>query len=270
MSAQTSPAWCAIDWSRPWLAALRVPGEALARHAEAVGLHQALNAATGPEHRLASGRLRFVEPSALPSGEPYETFIARSACVPTREHLHDFFNALIWLTRPRWKQCLNELQAEQISRNGVAGARGALRDALTLFDENAALLQAPPALVEALSARDWPTLFIERRALWVEAHLSLFGHALLEKLTRPRKAITAHVWVLPASPAGDEEALAAVTVERLTGKPFLPLPVLGVPGWWPANEAVGFYDDTAVFRPMPATDEPNLASKKIAARRPLF
>ncbi|MFG5409680.1 DUF3025 domain-containing protein [Piscinibacter sakaiensis] len=31
-----------------------------------------------------------------------------------------------------------------------------------------------------------------------------------------------------------------------------PLPVLGVPGWWPANADPAFYDDPAVFRPAPA------------------
>jgi len=32
------------------------------------------------------------------------------------------------------------------------------------------------------------------------------------------------------------------------GRPFVPLPVLGVPGWWPANDDLAFYDDPAVFR----------------------
>jgi len=31
------------------------------------------------------------------------------------------------------------------------------------------------------------------------------------------------------------------------------LPVLGIPGWWPANEAPSFYDDPAVFRPAPSS-----------------
>lgn len=51
---------------------------------------------------------------------------------------------------------------------------------------------------------------------------------------------------------------AAWLVERLTPwllarKPWLPLPVLGVPGWWNSNEQIGFYDDAAVFRPPLAT-----------------
>ena len=28
-----------------------------------------------------------------------------------------------------------------------------------------------------------------------------------------------------------------------------PLPVLGVPGWWAANEAASFYDNRDYFRP---------------------
>jgi hypothetical protein len=30
----------------------------------------------------------------------------------------------------------------------------------------------------------------------------------------------------------------------------MPLPVLGVPGWWSANDAADFYDDAEVFRPL--------------------
>ena len=36
----------------------------------------------------------------------------------------------------------------------------------------------------------------------------------------------------------------------LSPRLLLPLPVLGIPGWWPANENPGFYADTAVFRPL--------------------
>jgi hypothetical protein len=47
-----------------------------------------------------------------------------------------------------------------------------------------------------------------------------------------------------------DAALAeAFTADRLAGKPFTPLPVLGVPGWWPENQNFSFYDDSLVFRP---------------------
>ena len=88
--------------------------------------------------------------------------------------------------------------------------------------------------------------FVTRRALWAEARLVLFGHALMEKLDSPRKSITAHVWVLPES--ADASLPDLLTPERLAVRPFLPLPVLGVPGWWPGNGDAAFYADTAVFR----------------------
>ena len=37
----------------------------------------------------------------------------------------------------------------------------------------------------------------------------------------------------------------------LVTKPFVPLPVLGIPGWWPGNENFSFYDDSLVFRSAP-------------------
>ncbi|MEO8061027.1 MAG: DUF3025 domain-containing protein [Burkholderiales bacterium] len=236
-----------IDWSRPWLAPLRECGQPIARQAERGGLLEALNAASHADVRVAAGLVRFVDPAQQPEGEAYEAFVARTACVPTRNNLHDFFNALVWLSLPAWKRRLNELQAGQLALRGAAATRGPVRDALTLFDENAALLQAPQALVDALRARDWTTLFVTRRALWADARFRLFGHALIEKLNAPRKAITAHVWVLPES--ADVSRPDLLTPERLAARPFLPLPVLGVPGWWPGNENDSFYADTAVFRP---------------------
>ena len=236
-----------IDWSRPWLAPLRERGEALAGQAAVQGVAAALDLAVF-DLQLSAGPLRFVPQAELPPGEAYEAFIARTACVPTRENLHDFFNGLMWLSFPALKRRLNELQAEQLSRRGATGPRGAVRDALTLFDENAALLQAPFALIDALRRRDWQTLFVVRRTFWSEARLQLFGHALLEKLTQPRKPICAHVWVVPEPVDAQEFLVEILTPDWLAGNSHLPMPVLGVPGWWPQNQAASFYDDPAVFR----------------------
>ncbi|MGK6309126.1 DUF3025 domain-containing protein [Variovorax sp. DT-64] len=209
-----------------------------------------------PGIALPAGHLRFVQADAAPAGEAYEAFIFRTAQVPTRDNLHDFFNGLVWLHFPRAKRRLNALQAAEIARAGIGATRGPLRDALTLFDENGAVLDAPSALWQALLARDWQRLFVGERALWREARLLVFGHALLEKLAAPRKALTAHVlWAPDAARAiaiDDAAIAAALEPSHLAGKPFAPLPVLGVPGWCPANEAPGFYDDAAVFRPPPS------------------
>ncbi|MDO8441379.1 MAG: DUF3025 domain-containing protein [Polaromonas sp.] len=238
-----------MDWRQPWLLHLRDPGDQLAqtlRLCPDVFLHQALNSA-----HLTS--MRFVPQAALPAGQAYEQFIFETGTVPTRDNLHDFFNGLCWIHFPETKKKLNELQAAEIARAGVSQLRGPVRDALTVFDENAAFLMAPQALWDALIEKDWHKLFIDLRPLWPQARLVLFGHALLEKLVHPRKAITAHVYLTqPAThsiAALDAWVAQDLSAGKLAGKPFAPLPVLGVPGWWPDNENFSFYDDSVVFRP---------------------
>ena len=111
---------------------------------------------------------------------------------------------------------------------------------------------APEPLWQALRARQWRRLFVELRPLWSDAQLVLTGHALLEKLTQPRKPITAHVFCYPFTAClGDniDTAIAqALDAAPLATKPFTPLPVLGVPGWSQENENFSFYDDSCVFR----------------------
>lgn len=198
-----------------------------------------------------AGGPRFVPQSELPTGEAYEAFIARTGGVPTRDHPHDLFNGLVWLRFPALKAHLNRLQAAEISRLGVGPHRGPVRDALTLFDENAAWLQAPAALVDALAARAWRRAFVDLRGLWAGARLTLFGHALMEKLLlSPHKGITAHVWVVPDGEEAEGALVRLLTPERLARKADFPLPLAGVPGWWPGNESPDFYDDATVFRPL--------------------
>jgi hypothetical protein len=238
-----------IDWSAGWLAPWRAIGEPVAQRAAQGGqVHPALHAAC----QGTCVPVHFVPQACLPEGMAYEQFIFDTRQVPTRDNLHDFFNGLAWLHFPHTKRRLNALQAQAIAADGVQAVRGPLRDALTVFDENGAVLQAPPALWEALQARDWHRLFVDLRPLWQEARLVLFGHALLEKLVSPRKPIVAHVYQAQDAPdwiADMDPWLASqMQPERWATKPFVPLPVLGVPGWWPANEDAAFYADTQVFR----------------------
>ncbi|MGH8822486.1 MAG: DUF3025 domain-containing protein [Rhodoferax sp.] len=236
-----------VDWNRPWLEPWREPGLRVAQAvADGLQLHEALN-----REQAAPGR--FVPQSELPPGESYERYIFNTGRCPTREGLHDFFNGVCWILFPQTKKRLNELQAAEIDSGGVKGVRGPVRDALTVFDENAALLQAPAALWQALLDRDWYRLFVSLRPLWVQARLVLFGHALLEKLVYPRKEITAHVYITQDATNSianlDAWVADSLKIGMLAGKPFVPLPVLGVPGWWSPNERSDFYDDLAVFRP---------------------
>ncbi|NDP38598.1 MAG: DUF3025 domain-containing protein [Rhodoferax sp.] len=239
-----------IDWTAPWLAPWRAAGEALAQRVrDGEPQPEALNLAA---RSLARFPVRFVPQSELPTGVAYEQHIFDTGRVPTRDGLHDFFNGLCWLQFPLTKTRLNELQAAQIAHSGIQPVRGPTRDSLTVFDENAALLQAPDALWDALVRKDWQRLFVELRPLWREAQLLLFGHALLEKLVSPRKAITAHVYRAQAAShliADIDTWLAQdLTADKLAAKPFAHLPVMGVPGWCGANEDPAFYADASVFR----------------------
>jgi hypothetical protein len=244
------PFWRLVDWQAPWLAPYRKHGEeAIRRLGQGMSVAAALDAAEPPAWpKLANGPLRFVDAAERPRGEAYEAFISRTARVPTRDNLHDLFNGLVWLAFPALKRHLNELHARPIARDGIGCTRGPVRDALTLFDENAALWQAPPALVEALRERDWQRLFIAERPAWRAAGTVLFGHALLEKLCRPRPAITAHAWPVPLGVDVETFMVGALTAQRLAARSHLPLPVLGVPGWWPGNQSASFYLDASVFR----------------------
>ena len=235
-----------IEWDAPWLAGWWAVGEPLAqRVAAGASVVEALNAADACQVSFASH-------FDLPEGTAYEKFIFDTRHVPTRDNLHDFFNGLVWLACPQAKRRLNQLQAQAIATDGVQAVRGPLRDALTVFDENGALLDAPPALWEALQARDWHRLFVDLRPLWAQARLVLFGHALLEKLVTPRKPMVAHVYRAQAAgnstQALDDWLAHELQPQRWATKPFVPLPVLGVPGWWPANADPAFYADNHVFR----------------------
>jgi hypothetical protein len=229
-----------------------------------------------------------VPQSELPKGQAYEAFIHAQQRIPTRDNLHDFFNGLCWLRFGRSKRRLNQLQAQEIARQGVGQERGALRDALTVFDENALLLQAPDGFWQALCARDWQHLFVRERDQWAQVRIEVFGHALLEKLVQPYVAITGHAWrVMPApaptapiagpnahakpaptptlvylhpNPQSQSQGVTnadaqldawlcdSLQEDLLRRKAFAPLPVLGVPGWWAANEDPAFYGQTQVFR----------------------
>ncbi len=269
-----------IDWSQPWFAPWRELGESTAHFSlKKQSVAAALNAILPAAKReaiagsggiasaasvnttragLALGdakEVKFVPQANLPEGQAYEDFIFKTAQVPTRDGLHDFFNGLCWHRFPLAKRRLNQLQAAEIAAQGVQATRGPVRDALTLFDENVILMHAPDEVWAALQARDWLKLFVDLRAQWQQVHLVLFGHALLEKLITPYKSITGHVYRIASEVnPHDEAALDAWLVQdlqppKLATKPYEPLPVLGVPSWWAANGERAFYEDTQVFRP---------------------
>lgn len=289
-----------VPWLTPFAGLLaRLPAPDHPAYAE-TGL-RALNA-LARERALcnrAGKPLRFVDARAL-DDLPYESRIWRDGEVATRTDegaWHDFFNALVWLRYPQTKARLNQLQAQAIEQQGVGAVRGSLRDAATVFDENAALVIAPPqARLLAWRDHDWRGLFLGERGReaagrqWLPL---LFGHALLDKLRLPFKGICAHAWLLHdpqladrlargefaaasgvrvlAADSGDgafaqlDAALAqSLDAGSLRRASFLPLPVLGFPGWWPANASDDFYDDPQVFRPRRAQGTDRITTRRSA------
>ena len=170
-----------IDWEAPWLKPWRERGEPIAQQVkEGASVEQACNASLAFLKRQLciqdSGtqsicEVEFVPQSALPDGQAYEQFIFDTHSVPTRDGLHDFFNALCWLQFPLAKKQINLVQARAIQAQGVGSVRGPVRDAVTVFDENATLIQLPDSLWHALQERNWQTAFGAMKAHWADLGL---------------------------------------------------------------------------------------------------
>ncbi len=243
----------AINWQTPWLVPYKPIGQWLTEQVLLGSpVHVALNEVLVSNPNIDCP-VRFVRQEESQGAAAYESFIWQTKSVPTRDNLHDFFNGLVWLHFPKIKARLNELQAAAIEAAGVTQHRGKLRDALTLFDENAAFLIEPKresALVQAIRDKAWRHVFIDQRGAWRDAQLIIFGHALLEKLVSPRKAMTAHVFCppVPICTLDDAAISATLDAEHLATKPYAPLPVMGVPDWCLDNDDAAFYGDANVFR----------------------
>ena len=249
----------AIDWQRPWLAHLSELGAQLTTSPDWIAAASALASERGLTNSIHLP-IVFVPQDVLPKSVAYEAHIHATGQVPTRHNLHDFFNALIWLHFPATKRMLNQLQTAEIHRNPRRNLRGKQRDAATLFDENAAIfVSRRPSMITLLAQRQWHTLLLANATRFhAECQVILFGHALLEKLIQPYKAITAHVWPLHCQDLGSEdrgqlplplldEVLAASVAPGFVSSDFHHLPILGVPGWWQEQDEA-FYADASVFR----------------------
>lgn len=215
---------------------------------------------------------RFVEqtPALLADGLHYEQRIAERGEIATREgNWHDLLNALVWLRYPALKAALN---ARQIAEIAVAGPKRRTRAqcALTHFDEaGVVVLLHDPALLRLWDAHDWHGLFCREREAWSDgrACAHVFGHALLEHALKPGQLLVGKALVVvmrqgggaddDSTAAADQpgvELAAAIRRGDLLNDPqeLRPLPLSGIPGWHPDNDAEGFYRDEPCFRPLRA------------------
>lgn len=224
-----------------------------------------LNALLPKTRNLNGRRIRFVCSSLL-EGADYEQQIFRTGEISTRAgSWHDLFNALVWCRLPGVKAALNALHIRH--RLADTSQRGERRDALTLIDESGILLMSDrPEALEQVAQHDWLDVFSDADAFRQRYRVVITGHALLEKFLDPYKAITAKALLMQIP--GDWMALTAKNLSRNTDR-FLaaalmqdqtlheptdltPVPVTGVPGWWPNGpQDEAFFADTKVFRSRP-------------------
>jgi len=219
-----------------------------------------------PSGLISKGKrtVRFVPAHQLP-GVEYEKHIFCTGEISTRENnWHDLFNALAWSRFPRLKVAMNAVHFRELD-SGRDGRRGKQRDALTLFDESGVIVvSAAGDHLDALARRDWGSVLQENAQAWQdEIKIFVPGHALLEKFLHPYKSLTAHTLLVrlddtfPETPRATLlQVLDEMLAERLLAGSILdspaslsPLPLMGIPGWWPAHEQNDdFYKDRQVFR----------------------
>ncbi len=165
-----------------------------------------------------------------------------------------------------YQGALNARHFESISQSAGEGNRDKTQDALTLFDESGiVVLHADDELAGLIRDFRWKELFCERRQEVTEKmRFVIFGHSLYEKALKPYLGFTGKALLLkvekelidlaPEEQTQDLDALLAdhfSSSDQLSSKDFTPLPLLGVPGWWEANECAAFYDNANYFRPAP-------------------
>ncbi len=232
-------------------------------------------------------QVRFVDTVLLEQdGRYYEEFIFQRREIPTRlNNWHDFFGALIWCLFPKSKTLLNQLHMAEIALYGLK-ERSKLRNKLTLFDECGVLVlyqENAESVIEALRQHQWQQAFVAQRALWqnntasaktpkaersaLQAAASvgamMFGHANYEMATRPFIGLTGKMLAIEVSedffrwPLRQRiDFIDTALEQQIANNDILqqqhqltPLPLLGIPHWYAANQAPEFYQDVSYFRP---------------------
>jgi len=199
----------------------------------------------------------------LSDGLYYEERIYLHAQVPTRPcSWHDFFNAMIYILFPKVKQEINRLHYQDIVSSGKI-KRTKCRNALTLLDEcGVVIAYCDDKQKEALTEQFWHQAFVANRSQWGDNIAGfIIGHANYEKALAPYIGFTAKALFVKVEPeffSRDKfdqyrqlDTMVAQELETLMvdNRHLYPLPILGVPHWWPDNINPNFYDNVDYFRP---------------------
>lgn len=217
-----------------------------------------------PIHQLNSAMpvdgTRFVaqDRSLLDDGLHYETRIAERGQVATREQSwHDLFNAMIWCRYPSIKRALNAQQCAHIATMGSA-QRNRAQYALTQFDEAGAIVCVrDPALLALWDRHDWTALFHGHASSWHNGDIriaAVIGHALLEHALVPELFLVGKCVAVQGD--DDDHSCVSKVAQAIAGgrvlndpKELRPLPLAGIPGWYPGQDA-GFFAGAACFQPL--------------------
>lgn len=210
--------------------------------------------------------VRFISSEEHAPG-PYEPRIYEEGLVSTRpESWHDLFNALTWALLPRSKLAINAAHCRVDTQDADSG-RGALRDALTLFDECGVILACTDRRwLERLARHQWQDCLPGRIDFFhQQVTLIVAGHAQLEKFLAPYPSMTANTLLVHIDPETqalprqqrltrlDQWLAAEITGGAVLSRPacLSPLPLAGIPGWWPdLRQDEAFYADRSIFRSM--------------------
>ena len=155
------------------------------------------------------------------------------------------------------------------------------RDVLTLFDEGGIIVvSADETLLNHIRDFEWRKLFVERRsAASSNMMFYLAGHSVLEKMLDPFVGVTAKALLLNVDENFFSQSHATQIAEidsRVSAwlmneaslastRNLHPLPILGIPGWFAANESPSFYDDAHYFRSGYSRDRAKLPSENESA-----
>lgn len=234
-----------------------------------------LNAALPPD----APRFVAQDQALLDDGLHYESRIAAGRIATRPGNWHDLFNAAVWCRYPAIKRAINARQCAHIAQMGPA-TRNRAQYALTQFDEAGVVVRVrDPALLASWDRHDWRGLFFDHAEAWRKGDIvisAVVGHALLEMALEPALYMVGKCLVLwdatshaatphaaPGGVAGERDAgpgeadlaccAQAIAEARVLDDPLelRPLPLAGIPGWYPAQTAA-FYDTAECFRPLRA------------------